>query len=67
MFAAVDVRYDGGLPVISLPLPSRREKCQFTLKPISNTLGDLIKYIQDEDRGVDRVVAYSIGKSYILP
>ncbi len=59
----VDVRYEDGLPVVVLPLPSRRERCQFTLKPITHTLGDLLNFIQEEDKGVDRLAVYSPGES----
>ena len=48
--------YSRGLPQITVPLPSRREKCRFTLKPISNTVGDFIGQLHTEDRGIDRVV-----------
>ena len=52
----VEVAYSRGLPQITVPLPSRREKCRFTLKPISNTVGDFIGQLHTEDRGIDRVV-----------
>ncbi|XP_043245872.1 calcium uniporter protein, mitochondrial-like isoform X2 [Amphibalanus amphitrite] len=52
----VEVAYSRGLPQITVPLPSRREKCRFTLKPISNTVGDFIDQLHTEDRGIDRVV-----------
>ncbi|XP_064630687.1 calcium uniporter protein, mitochondrial-like [Lineus longissimus] len=55
----VDVHYRHGLPVISVPLPSRLEKCQFTLKPITNTVGDFLSYLQKEDGGIDRAAIYS--------
>lgn len=51
----VTVIYLRGLPVITVPLPSRRERCCFTLRPISNTVGDFITEIQSEDRGIDRI------------
>ncbi|XP_067122239.1 calcium uniporter protein, mitochondrial [Centruroides vittatus] len=51
----VTVIYQRGLPVITVPLPSRREKCCFTLRPISSTVGDFLRDIQSEDRGIDRI------------
>ncbi|KAG7262913.1 hypothetical protein CRUP_025747, partial [Coryphaenoides rupestris] len=36
-FLEVTVVYQNGLPVISVSLPSRRERCQFTLKPLSDS------------------------------
>uniref|UniRef100_A0A8C2GQ66 Calcium uniporter protein n=1 Tax=Cyprinus carpio TaxID=7962 RepID=A0A8C2GQ66_CYPCA len=57
--ADVTVVYQNGLPVISVRLPSRRERCQFTLKPLSDTVGVLLQQLQAEDRGIDRVAIYS--------
>lgn len=55
----VTVVYQSGLPVISVRLPSRRERCQFTLKPLSDTVGVFLQQLQAEDRGIDRVAIYS--------
>ncbi|KAM6956777.1 calcium uniporter protein, mitochondrial isoform 2-T2 [Aplochiton taeniatus] len=55
----VTVVYQNGLPVISVSLPSRRERCQFTLKPLSDSVGVFLKQLQAEDRGIDRVAIYS--------
>ncbi|KAJ7408814.1 hypothetical protein BTVI_58430 [Pitangus sulphuratus] len=55
----VTVVYQNGLPVISVSLPSRRERCQFTLKPISDSVGVFLQQLQAEDRGIDRVAIYS--------
>ncbi|KAG7512463.1 calcium uniporter protein, mitochondrial isoform X1 [Solea senegalensis] len=56
----VTVAYQNGLPVISVTLPSRRERCQFTLKPLSDCVGVFLQQLQAEDRGIDRVAIYSI-------
>ena len=56
------VQYSNGLPQLFIPLPSRREVCQFTLRPISNSVGDLLQGIQTEDQGVDRVAVYTAGE-----
>ncbi|XP_076020715.1 calcium uniporter protein, mitochondrial isoform X2 [Genypterus blacodes] len=58
--AEVTVVYQNGLPVISVSLPSRRERCQFTLKPLSDCVGVFLQQLQEEDRGIDRVAIYSI-------
>ena len=55
------VEFRDGLPVVSLPLPSRRESCEFTLKPISQTVGDFSRFIKEEDGGVDTVIFYTKG------
>lgn len=44
-----------GLPQITLPLPSRNEMCVFSLKPVSNNVGDFIEMLKCEDRGIDTV------------
>lgn len=61
VFVEVTVVYQNGLPVISVNLPSRRERCQFTLKPISDSVGVFLQQLQAEDRGIDRVAIYSAG------
>ncbi|XP_025087718.1 calcium uniporter protein, mitochondrial-like [Pomacea canaliculata] len=54
----VTVQYRDGLPVVSVPLPSRHESCEFTLKPVSHTVADFLQFITQEDRGIDRVAIY---------
>ncbi|XP_065164653.1 calcium uniporter protein, mitochondrial isoform X1 [Atheta coriaria] len=61
----VTVEYCRGLPVVTVPLPSRRERCKFTLKPITNNVGDLIAMLKNEDKGIDRVVATSMDDTRI--
>ncbi|GFR62144.1 mitochondrial calcium uniporter protein [Elysia marginata] len=51
----VTVEFRDGLPVVALPLPSRKETCEFTLKPISQTVGDFVRFIKEEDGGIDTV------------
>lgn len=48
-----------GFPVLTIPLPSRRELCEFTLRPLSETVKDLMDNIKDEDGGIDRVTVYN--------
>ncbi|XP_069834615.1 calcium uniporter regulatory subunit MCUb, mitochondrial [Dendropsophus ebraccatus] len=55
----VTIQYNHGLPVVTLTLPSRNERCQFTIKPMSTTLGQFLKDIQKEDQGIDRLAAIS--------
>lgn len=53
-FSEVTVGYRGGLPQLTVPLPSRRERCRFTLRPLGHTVGDLLEMLRAEDRGIDR-------------
>ncbi|XP_046325893.1 calcium uniporter protein, mitochondrial-like [Haliotis rufescens] len=55
----VTVKYSDGLPVLSVPLPSRRETCEFTLKPITHTVGDFLRFLREEDGGIDRASVYT--------
>uniref|UniRef100_A0A8C5LZF1 Calcium uniporter regulatory subunit MCUb n=1 Tax=Leptobrachium leishanense TaxID=445787 RepID=A0A8C5LZF1_9ANUR len=55
----VTVHYNHGLPVFTLLLPSRKERCQFTVKPMTTTVGKFLKDIMHEDRGIDLVSAMS--------
>ena len=41
-------------------MPSRNEKCEFTLRPISHTVKDLVTFAQEEDKGIDRIALYSM-------
>lgn len=50
----VTVKYVRGLPHVVVPLPSRNEKCQFTLRPVSHNVGDFLDMLRAEDKGIDR-------------
>ncbi|XP_015522694.2 calcium uniporter protein, mitochondrial isoform X2 [Neodiprion lecontei] len=56
----VSVVYHRGLPRVTVPLPSRREKCMFTLKPITHTVGDFLDMLKQEDKGIDRALITTI-------
>lgn len=61
----VTVEYVRGLPQVTVPLPSRRERCRFTLRPISNTVGDLLQMLHNEDKGIDRAVISTVDGTRI--
>lgn len=63
VIAEVSVEYFRGLPQVTVPLPSHRERCRFTLRPVSNTVGDFLAMLCHEDHGIDRVAVSSVGKS----
>lgn len=52
--AEVTVKYIRGLPHVTVPLPSRNEKCQFALRPVSHNVGDFLQMLLAEDKGIDR-------------
>lgn len=45
---------------MTLPLPSRNEECEFTLRPVSQTVNDLVSFVQAEDGGIDRIAVYTM-------
>lgn len=51
-----------GLPMIDIPLPSRRENCQFVLRPMSDTVGSLSEALVNEDSGIEVVTFYTSGQ-----
>lgn len=56
----VTVTLRQGFPVVTVPLPSRKELCEFTLRPHLQTLQDFLTTLRAEDRGIDRAVVYSL-------
>lgn len=61
----ITVNYKHGLPVITLTLPSRKERCQFTIKPMRMTVGDFLQDIQREDKAVEKVEVFTADGSVI--
>jgi len=51
--------YRNGFVVLTLPLPSRNENCEFILRPVSDNVKSLVTFVSDEDGGVDRIAVYS--------
>lgn len=51
--------YRHGMVVLSIPLPSRAELCEFNLKPITHSVKDFVQFIKDEDGGVERAAVYN--------
>lgn len=52
----VTIKYVRGLPQVTVPLPSRAELCQFTLRPVTHNVGDFLEMLRSEDRGIDRAI-----------
>jgi hypothetical protein len=50
-----------GLIKLSLELPARKEKCEFTLKLLNESVGNLTDYIKSEDKSVEKVLVYNKG------
>ncbi|XP_050802708.1 calcium uniporter regulatory subunit MCUb, mitochondrial isoform X2 [Gopherus flavomarginatus] len=57
----VTVSYRYGLPVVTLMLPSRKERCQFTIKPMLTRVGTFLQDIQKEDKGIERAEVFTTG------
>ena len=58
LLATIFIR--NGFPVANVPLPSRQESCEFTLKPLSDTVNDFLYSIQEEDGGIERAAIYTL-------
>lgn len=52
-----------GYPTIKVMLPSRDEKCLFTLRPLTDTVGSFLTMVSEEDRGIENISVYKKGKS----
>ncbi|XP_006501963.1 calcium uniporter regulatory subunit MCUb, mitochondrial isoform X2 [Mus musculus] len=48
----ITVTYKHGLPLVTLTLPSRKERCQFVVKPMLSTVGSFLQDLQNEDKGI---------------
>ena len=46
------LKFEHGHPVLTVMLPSRREPVMFTIRPVTGTVGSLVKDIIDTDGGV---------------
>ncbi|XP_054845478.1 calcium uniporter regulatory subunit MCUb, mitochondrial isoform X2 [Eublepharis macularius] len=61
----VTVNYKHGLPVITVTLPSRKERCQFTVKPMLMTVGAFIEDIREEDKAIEKIEVFTTGGSAV--
>nr|CAB3263707.1 calcium uniporter protein, mitochondrial [Phallusia mammillata] len=61
----VTFSFSNGLPVISVPLPSRKEMCKFVLRPVATTVGNFLSDLRQEDQGIDRAVIFATDGSRI--
>ena len=52
----VTVSLRHGYPVLTVPLPSKRESCDFALRPFLHNVDNFANYIKAEDGGIDRCV-----------
>uniref|UniRef100_A0A8C8UEW0 Calcium uniporter regulatory subunit MCUb n=1 Tax=Peromyscus maniculatus bairdii TaxID=230844 RepID=A0A8C8UEW0_PERMB len=61
----VTVNYRHGLPLVTLTLPSRKERCQFVVKPMLSTVGSFLQDLQNEDKGIKTVAVTTADGSEI--
>ncbi|NXK16551.1 MCUB protein, partial [Arenaria interpres] len=61
----VTINYRHGLPVITLTLPTRRERCRFTVKPVVTTVGAFLRDVQREDKGIERAEIFATDGSKV--
>ncbi|XP_074198529.1 calcium uniporter regulatory subunit MCUb, mitochondrial isoform X3 [Camelus bactrianus] len=58
----ITVNYRHGLPLITLTLPSRKERCQFVVKPMLSTVGSFLQDLQNEDKGIKTAAIFTAEK-----
>nr|XP_031546676.1 calcium uniporter regulatory subunit MCUb, mitochondrial isoform X1 [Vicugna pacos] len=61
----ITVSYRHGLPLITLTLPSRKERCQFVVKPMLSTVGSFLQDLQNEDKGIKTAAIFTADGSEI--
>ncbi|XP_021101141.1 calcium uniporter regulatory subunit MCUb, mitochondrial isoform X2 [Heterocephalus glaber] len=61
----VTVNYRHGLPLITLTLPSRKERCRFVVKPMLSTVGSFLQDLHHEDKGVRAAAIFTADGSEI--
>uniref|UniRef100_A0A914HGX7 Calcium uniporter protein n=1 Tax=Globodera rostochiensis TaxID=31243 RepID=A0A914HGX7_GLORO len=54
-----EICIENGLPVINIELPSRKETCQFILRPMGDSVGSLSEALLNEDSGIEIVSFYT--------
>ncbi|XP_057562231.1 calcium uniporter regulatory subunit MCUb, mitochondrial isoform X2 [Hippopotamus amphibius kiboko] len=59
----ITVNYKHGLPLITLTLPSRKERCQFVVKPMLSTVGSFLQDLQNEDKGIRTAAIFTADGS----
>jgi hypothetical protein len=59
------LEYVNGVCKLTLLLPARQEKCEFTLKLLNETVEDLVNYIKKEDRSIEKAQVYTESKLFI--
>ena len=59
--ADAKLQFVDGFVKLIIYLPGRREKCEFTLKPINDTVKDLVEYIKLEDKSIEKVQFNTLG------
>lgn len=42
-------------------MPSRKERCQFTIKPMLTTVGTFLQDIKREDNAIEKVEVFTTG------
>ncbi|XP_026639912.1 calcium uniporter regulatory subunit MCUb, mitochondrial isoform X2 [Microtus ochrogaster] len=57
----ITVNYKHGLPLVTLTLPSRKERCQFVVKPMVSTVGSFLRDLQNEDKGIKTAAITTAG------
>lgn len=60
------MEYKNGFPTMNVLLPSRDERCLFTLRLYTDTVGSFLNMVTAEDGGVERIALYKKGNNRSL-
>ena len=66
IFSDTPVEYKNGFPTVRIMLPSRDERCLFTLRPLTDTVGSFLNMVSEEDHGIENIALYRKGLSGII-
>ena len=60
------LEYVNGVIKLTLLLPARQEKCEFTLKLLNETVEDLLNNIKNEDKSIEKAQVFTESNYFLL-
>jgi len=59
------VEFINGLIKLTIMLPARNEKCEFSLKLLNDSVGTLVEYLKQEDKSIEKAQVFNIDGTRI--
>lgn len=59
------VDYVNGLIKLTITLPARNEKCEFSLKLLNDTVGTLVDFLKHEDKSIEKAQVFNLDGTRI--